>query len=70
MPEKMRALWKGTKGEDGLPVEYLEGVPARSLTQDEYDALTDEQREAMRSSPLYDVRTEREMTPTTKKDGE
>jgi hypothetical protein len=68
MAEKMKALWKGEYREepDGStqPVEFLQGAPARSLTQDEFDALPEELREDMRKSPLYEVRTEKEMSGT------
>jgi hypothetical protein len=67
MPEKMKALWKGEyieeEGGAVRPVEFLEGVPARSLTQEEFDQLTGEQQEAMRKSALFEVRTEKEMAP-------
>lgn len=78
MPEKMRALWRGTIAEtktdildaDGkvvnsivehAPVEFLEGVPARSLTDDEYRALPDDVRRNVDASPLYLVRTAADM---------
>lgn len=35
--------------------QYLEGVPARDLTQEDVDALTDEQRAAVEASPLYEA---------------
>lgn len=66
MAEKMKALWKGKyqEAEDGsrIPEEYLPGVPARSLTEEEYDQLDEELRDAVRRCGLYDVRTEREMS--------
>jgi hypothetical protein len=65
MPEKMKALWKGQYEdlpEGGRrPLEYLDGVPARSLTEEEFDALSDDVRENVRKCGLYDVRTEKEM---------
>jgi hypothetical protein len=74
MPEKMKALYKPEyvviHDADGNELErrppyFLEGVPARHLTQEDFDALTDEQKEAVRKSGLYDVRTEEEMREST-----
>lgn len=67
MPEKMKALFKGKyeelEGGGRQPVEFLEGVPARSLTQEEFDALGAEKQEDVRRCGLYDVRTEEQMKP-------
>ena len=64
MAEKMRALWRGkineTKTETGSefqPEEFLEGVPARSLTDEEYRALPEDVRKNVDLSPLYEVRS-------------
>ena len=35
--------------------EFLNNIPARDLSADEYNALTDEQRELLKASKLYDV---------------
>lgn len=35
------------------PTEYVQGVPARDLSQEEYDALTDDQRHVVATSGLY-----------------
>ena len=80
MPEKMRALFHGATDEQGLAREWLgqeppsepgqpdtPPVPARHLTQEEYDALTPRNKERIREAknargePLYVVRTEAEM---------
>ena len=68
MPDAIRARFNGPPaGERGH--EFVNGVPARSLTEAEYAALTaDEQRrlvEARRrdGSPMYTLRSEREMHP-------
>lgn len=45
--------FKGKTGDDGQPLEYLQGIPARDLSQEEYDALEVEARAAVRISPLY-----------------
>lgn len=47
------ARFTGKKDADGMPVEYLGGVPARSLDEDEFKALTDEQQEAVKASSIY-----------------
>lgn len=38
------------------PDEYHSGIPNRDLTEDEYQALTDEQRDTVQNSVLYAVR--------------
>lgn len=64
MPE---AIWAHYKG-DGT--EHIYGVPARHLTENDRDALTAEQRRAVRNvkqsngQPLYAVRTDAEMHPS------
>jgi hypothetical protein len=60
MPEKMKALYRG----DGS--QFHAGIPARHLTQDEFEALDTEQRAALRASALYEVRTDKEMEPAVK----
>lgn len=54
MPEKMKALYRGGGG-------FVPGVPARHLTAAEYEALTAEERAALRASGLYEVRTAKEL---------
>ena len=44
------------------PVEYLDGVPARSLSEEEFEGLPEHLQKAVRASSLYDVRTEAEMS--------
>lgn len=39
----------------GPPDTYIEGVPARDLTDEDLAALTDEQRAAVAASTLYDA---------------
>lgn len=51
----MRARFKGP--EDA----FIPGVPARHLSDEEFDALSTEQRAHVRASDLYDVKTEAEM---------
>lgn len=49
--------------------EYLQGIPARDLSDDEYAALTTEQKRAVRTArrsdgkPLYDVRSDAPARP-------
>lgn len=40
--------------------EFLNGVPAHNLTTEEYDALDNDQRAAVRASPLYDYASYRD----------
>lgn len=61
----IRARFKGPTDEAGLPVSYLEGIPARNLSDEEYDALSPEQKQVVRSSELYDVGP----SPATRKGG-
>lgn len=49
------------------PVEFLPGIPARDLTEDEYQALTVEQRSAVRGCGFYDVVTDEQMKPAIKR---
>lgn len=35
--------------------EYLAGVPARNLDEDDWSALDDEQRDAVKASGLYSI---------------
>lgn len=53
----IRARFKGGEG------QFLIGIPARHLDEDEYAALSAEQRAEVRSSGLYDVKTDAEMAP-------
>jgi hypothetical protein len=38
----------------GDGTEFLNAIPARHLTTEDYDALDTDQRAAVRKSPLYD----------------
>lgn len=51
----VRARWKG--GDE--PTEFHYGIPARDLTDEDYDALDNEQRATVRNSPRYDYTPER-----------
>lgn len=63
MSEAIQARYMG----DGA--EFINGVPARNLTESEYDALTPDERLAVHNTkmagdkPLYQIRTEAEMHP-------
>jgi hypothetical protein len=46
--------FKGDHNPDGSATEFHEGIPARHLTDEDYDALPKELREVVRNSPLYD----------------
>lgn len=49
---------------DTRPDEYLGDIPNRSIDEEEYQAYTPEQRQAIRDSGLWTVKTDREMQPT------
>lgn len=51
-----RATYKGSG------TEFLEGVPARHIDEDEWATLSKEQRETVRASSLYDVKTDAQMS--------
>lgn len=55
MADVVRAKYRGKDSGDGLP--YHHGIPARDLTDDEFDALPDDQKEVVRKSALYDYAT-------------
>lgn len=38
--------------------EYLNGIPARNLSDEEYEALDREQKHAVRTSGLYEIKSE------------
>ena len=54
-PKRPKSLkWIGAELPDGRPERYLEFVPARDLTEDETDALTQDQLAVIRHhSDLY-----------------
>jgi hypothetical protein len=56
----IRAKWKGGDDPTAADYEYHSGIEARDLTDEDWDALTTEQRATVRASNLYDYRTERE----------
>lgn len=53
MPDKIAYRFVGDRDPDGVPLEYLGGIPAINLTEADVDALSVEQRKLVRSSPLY-----------------
>lgn len=72
----IRAQWKGEYRErlddeghvlERVPVESLSGIPARDLTEDEYQALSVEQRAEVRGSALYETKTDAEMKPAIRR---
>lgn len=54
-----KAKWKGGTFEElGPAFEYLSGVPARDLSDEDYAELDTDTKKAVRESPLYDVRSD------------
>lgn len=49
------------------PDEHYWGIPNRDLTEDEYRALSNEQRELIRGSGLWDVKTDEQMKPAVER---
>lgn len=47
--------------------DYLNGIPARDLTEADWAQLTSEQQVAVATSPLYEIQAAKK---TAKKDGE
>lgn len=56
---KPKAEWKGHRPEHRR-YEFLNGVPARDLSDDDYAALSDEQQADVAASGLYNVRADPE----------
>ncbi len=50
-------MFTGARLVDDRPAQYVRGVPARDLTQDDIDDLTTEQRKQAKASGLYRDRT-------------
>ena len=45
-----------------VPVGHLTGIPARDLSEDEWQSLNADQRKMVRDSGLYDVKTDAQMS--------
>lgn len=58
----IKARYKG----DGS--EFLNGIPARNLDEDEYAALDADQKRDVRQSGLYEVRPDDEIHPAKAED--
>lgn len=54
--EKLSAKFVGPRDADGVPLEFVNGVPAKDHSESEFANLSDEQKAAMDASPLYDLR--------------
>lgn len=59
MSEKQRALYRGDRK------RFVNGVPARNLSEDDWNSLDSEHQAEVRTSDLYDVRTDAEMRGST-----
>jgi hypothetical protein len=64
-----RARYRGRLDANGVPQEFLNGIPASDIDEDQWQQLDSEQRAAVREArrggdgkPLYDVATDREMS--------
>lgn len=58
----IRAKFTGAIDAEGKPREYLQGIPARDLDEDEWKAFTNEQRAEVRGSAIYRTKTDAEMS--------
>lgn len=47
------AEFVGSRDNEGRPVEFFSGIPARNLFQRDIDRLNDEQRDIVKGSHLY-----------------
>lgn len=51
----VKAQYIGKKDEQGNPLAYINGIPAADLSDEEYDALSADQKRHVRNSGLYRV---------------
>lgn len=56
MPAAPAPLWRfvGTRDRQGRPTEFFDGIPARDLTERDFDRLDDERQTIVRASRLYE----------------
>lgn len=52
MAEVVRVKYKGKDTGEGLP--FFAGIPARDLTDEDFDALDADQKEVVKHSAVYD----------------
>lgn len=50
------AKWKGSLNEDGTPMEFHGGIPARDIEEEEFAVMSDAQKVTLAHSRLYDLR--------------
>lgn len=52
-----KAPWRfvGNRDDQGRPLEYFAGIPARDLTADDVAVLTDDQYATVEASALYEA---------------
>jgi hypothetical protein len=55
MADIIRAKYKGKDTGEGLP--HFHGIPARDLTDADFDTLSDDEKETVRKSDVYDYST-------------
>lgn len=51
----IKARFVGKRDADGMPLEYLQNIPAANLSDDEYEALSTQQKHDVRHSGLYQM---------------
>jgi hypothetical protein len=51
----VKATWKGKTGKDGLVEEFHTGIPARDLTDDDWNTLSKDEQDTVKASKLYNV---------------
>jgi hypothetical protein len=63
---KRQAPWRftGTYGPNGHPNEFFVGIPARDLDQNDIDALSSDEYEIVKVSPLYEVKAHQQRSAT------
>lgn len=63
----VKAKWKGgTQSSKGDDFRYLNGVPARDLTDDDYKALDADAKRSVRESGLYEMQSNDDASPRSK----
>lgn len=64
MPERIAATFIGSLDDNGYPVNHLEGIPARDLTESEFEALPDDLKLALAANAASKDRAIYRLKPT------